>query len=217
MRTGSAYKENLLRMRLSWQARLAKDQKDLSILVTGGAGFIGSHTCVELIQRGYSVVIVDDLSNSSQIAVDRIRKICGIDADDAQLRFYKQNILDREALDASSPKTTLTPSSTSPASRAVGESVQKPLGAAEQHRRHAGALCDVARNAWREEHRVLQQRNRCAASRFIPITEVPKHGCTSPYRMDQSMLRRVLTDLYVGDSRWNKSCCCVTSQPHRRA
>ena len=79
---------------------LAKDQKDLSILVTGGAGFIGSHTCVELIQRGYSVVIVDDLSNSSQIAVDRIRKICGIDADDAQLRFYKQNILDREALDA---------------------------------------------------------------------------------------------------------------------
>ena len=53
---------------------LAKDQKDLSILVTGGAGFIGSHTCVELIQRGYSVVIVDDLSNSSQIAVDRIRK-----------------------------------------------------------------------------------------------------------------------------------------------
>ena len=75
---------------------LAKDQKDLSILVTGGAGFIGSHTCVELIQRGYSVVIVDDLSNSSQIAVDRIRKICGIDADDAQLRFYKQNILDRE-------------------------------------------------------------------------------------------------------------------------
>ena len=106
---------------------LAKDQKDLSILVTGGAGFIGSHTCVELIQRGYSVVIVDDLSNSSQIAVDRIRKICGIDADDAQLRFYKQNILDREALDAIFAENDVDAIIHFAGFKAVGESVQKPL------------------------------------------------------------------------------------------
>ena len=106
---------------------LAKDHKDLSILVTGGAGFIGSHTCVELIQRGYSVVIVDDLSNSSQIAVDRIRKICGIDADDAQLRFYKQNILDREALDAIFAENDVDAIIHFAGFKAVGESVQKPL------------------------------------------------------------------------------------------
>ena len=72
----------------------------MAILVTSGTGFIGSHTCVELLQKGYRVVIVDDLSNSSALAVDRVRAIAGLAADDARLTFYEANILDREALDA---------------------------------------------------------------------------------------------------------------------
>ena len=116
------------------------------LLVTGGAGFIGSHTCVELIQRGYSVVIVDDLSNSSQIAVDRIRKICGIDADDAQLRFYKQNILDREALDAIFAENDVDAIIHFAGFKAVGESVQKPLEYYWNNIAGTLVLCDVARN-----------------------------------------------------------------------
>ena len=86
------------------------------------------------------MVIVDDLSNSSQIAVDRIRKICGIDADDAQLRFYKQNILDREALDAIFAENDVDASSTLPASRQLAKACRSAGVLLEQHRRHAGAV-----------------------------------------------------------------------------
>ncbi len=67
---------------------LAKDHADICVLVTGGAGFIGSHTCVELLDQGYHVVVVDDLSNSSELALDRVRQITGLAANDDRLKFY---------------------------------------------------------------------------------------------------------------------------------
>ena len=79
---------------------LAKDHADICVLVTGGAGFIGSHTCVELLDQGYHVVVVDDLSNSSELALDRVRQITGLAANDDRLKFYEANILDRAALDS---------------------------------------------------------------------------------------------------------------------
>lgn len=183
---------------------LAKDQKDLSILVTGGAGFIGSHTCVELIQRGYSVVIVDDLSNSSQVAVDRIRKICGIDADDAQLRFYKQNILDREALDAIFAENDVDAIIHFAGFKAVGESVQKPLEYYWNNIAGTLVLCDVARNHGVKNIVFSSSATVYGEPEFIPITEeCPKHDCTNPYGWTKSMLEQVLTDLYVGDNEWN--------------
>ena len=183
---------------------LAKDQKDLSILVTGGAGFIGSHTCVELIQRGYSVVIVDDLSNSSQIAVDRIRKICGIGADDTQLRFYKQNILDREALDAIFAENDVDAIIHFAGFKAVGESVQKPLEYYWNNIAGTLVLCDVARNHGVKNIVFSSSATVYGEPEFIPITEeCPKHDCTNPYGWTKSMLEQVLTDLYVGDNEWN--------------
>ena len=76
---------------------LANEPRDITVLVTGGAGFIGSHTCVVLLEQGYSVDIVDDLSNSSEKAVDRIKSITG--ADDTRISFYEADILDRAALE----------------------------------------------------------------------------------------------------------------------
>ena len=78
---------------------LAKDHADICVLVTGGAGFIGSHTCVELLEQGYRVVVVDDLSNSSELALDRVRQITALAANDDPLKFYEANILVRPALD----------------------------------------------------------------------------------------------------------------------
>ena len=191
---------------------LAKDQKDLSILVTGGAGFIGSHTCVELIQRGYSVVIVDDLSNSSQIAVDRIRKICGIDADDAQLRFYRQNILDREALDAIFAENDVDAIIHFAGFKAVGESVQKPLEYYWNNIAGTLVLCDVARNHGVKNIVFSSSATVYGEPEFIPITEeCPKHDCTNPYGWTKSMLEQVLTDLYVGEM-----CIRDSSPPARR-
>ena len=77
---------------------LAKSPTELTILVTGGAGFIGSHTCVELLAKGFNVVIVDDLSNSSEVAVERVRKIAGVGAD--RCAFHEANVLDRDAMEA---------------------------------------------------------------------------------------------------------------------
>ena len=183
---------------------LAKDQKDLSILVTGGAGFIGSHTCVELIQRGYSVVIVDDLSNSSQIAVDRIRKICGIDADDAQLRFYRQNILDREALDAIFAENDVDAIIHFAGFKAVGESVQKPLEYYWNNIAGTLVLCEVAREHGCKNIVFSSSATVYGEPEFVPITEsCPKHDATNPYGWTKSMLEQILSDLYTGDNEWN--------------
>ena len=75
----------------------ALDPKDTCVLVTGGAGFIGSHTVVQLLEGGYQVVVVDDLSNSSAVAIDRVKTIVGNEAA-KNLTFYEANVLDRDAM-----------------------------------------------------------------------------------------------------------------------
>ncbi|MFR7649874.1 MAG: SDR family NAD(P)-dependent oxidoreductase [Eggerthella lenta] len=106
---------------------LAKDHADICVLVTGGAGFIGSHTCVELLDQGYHVVVVDDLSNSSELALDRVRQITGLAANDDRLKFYEANILDRAALDRVFSENDVDAIIHFAGFKAVGESVQKPL------------------------------------------------------------------------------------------
>ena len=104
---------------------LAKDHADICVLVTGGAGFIGSHTCVELLDQGYHVVVVDDLSNSSELALDRVRQITGLAANDDRLKFYEANILDRAALDRVFSENDVDAIIHFAGFKAVGESVPK--------------------------------------------------------------------------------------------
>ncbi len=183
---------------------LAKEQSELTILVTGGAGFIGSHTCIELIQSGYRVVIVDDLSNSSEVAVERIRTICGISADDSQLRFYKANILDRDALNSIFEENDIDAIIHFAGFKAVGESVQKPLEYYWNNIAGTLVLCDVARAHDVKNIVFSSSATVYGEPEFIPITEdCPKHDCTNPYGWTKSMLEQVLSDLYVGDNEWN--------------
>ena len=181
---------------------LAKDPQDITVLVTGGAGFIGSHTCVELLEQGYNVVIVDDLSNSSEKAVDRIKAITG--ADDARIVFYEADILDREALDRVFSENDIAAIIHFAGFKAVGESVQKPLEYYWNNIAGTLVLCEVAR-----EHDVKNIVFSSSATvygdpEFIPITEdCPKHQATNPYGQTKSMLEQILTDLYIGDNEWN--------------
>ena len=124
---------------------LAKDHADICVLVTGGAGFIGSHTCVELLEQGYRVVVVDDLSNSSELALDRVRQITGLAANDDRLKFYEANILDRAALDRVFSENDVDAIIHFAGFKAVGESVQKPLEYYWNNFAGTLALCDVAR------------------------------------------------------------------------
>lgn len=183
---------------------LAKSAHETTVLVTGGAGFIGSHTVVELLERGYRVVILDDLSNSSPVAVDRIRRIAGLDADDPQLVFVQASILDRDALERVFSEYPIDAIIHFAGFKAVGESVQKPLEYYWNNVAGTLVLLDVARN-----HGVKNIVFSSSATVYgdpaeVPLTEdAPKLPATNPYGQTKSMLEQVMTDMWVGDSEWN--------------
>ena len=112
----------------------------MAILVTGGAGYIGSHTCIELIHAGYEVVVVDNLVNSSEEAVKRVEKITG-----AKVPFYQVDILDAQALGEVFEKENIDSVIHFAGLKAVGESVQKPLEYYHNNITGTLILCDVMR------------------------------------------------------------------------
>ena len=181
---------------------LAKEPRDITVLVTGGAGFIGSHTCVELLEQGYSVVIVDDLSNSSEKAVDRIKSITG--ADDTRISFYEADILDRAALERIFSENNIAAIIHFAGFKAVGESVQKPLEYYWNNIAGTLVLCEVAREHGCKNFVFSSSATVYGDPEFIPITEdCPKHQATNPYGQTKSMLEQILTDLHIGDNEWN--------------
>ena len=173
---------------------LAKAPQETCVLVTGGAGFIGSHTVVELLNKGYSVVVYDDLSNSSEVALDRVRTITGVQDD--RLRFIEANILDRDAMTKAFDENDIDVIIHFAGFKAVGESVQKPLEYYWNNIAGTLVLCDVAR-----EHGC--KNIVFSSSATVYAEDCPKHNATNPYGQTKSMLEQILTDLYIGDDEWN--------------
>ena len=185
---------------------LAKDPQDITVLVTGGAGFIGSHTVVELLARGYNVVIVDDLSNSSEVAVERVRSIACLDAeaDRDRLVFYQASILDRAALEIIFSSHDVDVIIHFAGFKAVGESVVKPLEYYWNNIAGTLVLLEVARAHDCKNIVFSSSATVYGEPEFVPITEsCPKHDATNPYGQTKSMLEQILTDMYVGDNEWN--------------
>lgn len=180
---------------------LAKPVTETTILVTGGAGFIGSHTCVELLNAGYNAVIVDDLSNSSEEAVRRVRQITG--TDESRLAFVKASILDRAALEEIFSTYSIDAIIHFAGFKAVGESVAKPLEYYWNNIAGTLVLCDVARAHGCKNIVFSSSATVYGEPEFIPITEdCPKHTPTNPYGQTKSMLEQILSDLYVSDNEW---------------
>lgn len=181
---------------------LAKELSETTILVTGGAGYIGSHTCVELLNLGYKVVVVDDLSNSSKVALDRVQTITECTAD--ALKFYEANILDSNALETIFSENNIDAIIHFAGFKAVGESVAKPLEYYWNNIAGTLTLCNVARNHDVKNIIFSSSATVYGDPEFVPITEnCPKHEATNPYGQTKSMLERILTDLYIGDNEWN--------------
>ncbi len=181
---------------------LATAHSNLTILVTGGAGFIGSHTCIELLEQGYNVVIVDNLSNSSNIAVDRIRELSG--ASDEQLVFYELDILDREGLENVFSQHSIDAIIHFAGFKAVGESTKKPLEYYWNNVAGSLVLFDVARVHGVKNVIFSSSATVYGDPEIIPITEAcPLHEATNPYGETKAMLERILTDFYRADSEWN--------------
>lgn len=171
----------------------------MAILVTGGAGYIGSHTVVELQEAGYDVVVVDNLSNSSAESLQRVEKITG-----KPVTFYKTDILDREGLEEVFSKESIDCCIHFAGLKAVGESVQKPWEYYYNNISGTLILLDVMR-----KHNVKNIIFSSSATvygnpAFIPITEeCPKGQITNPYGQTKGMLEQILTDMQKADTEWN--------------
>lgn len=171
----------------------------MRILVTGGAGYIGSHTCIELLEQGHEVVVVDNLCNSSRVSLERVEGITG-----KTVTFYEADLLDRDALDAIFDNEKIDAVIHFAGLKAVGESVAKPLEYYHNNITGTLILCDVMR-----EHKVKNIIFSSSATvygdpAFVPITEeCPKGAITNPYGQTKGMLEQILTDLHTADPEWS--------------
>ena len=170
----------------------------MAILVTGGAGYIGSHTCVELLNEGYDVIVVDNLCNSCKEALDRVQEITG-----KTLKFYEVDILDREGLTKVFEAEQIDSVIHFAGLKAVGESVAKPLEYYQNNITGTLVLCDVMRRHGVKSIVFSSSATVYGTPAFVPITEeCPKGICTNPYGWTKSMLEQILTDLHTADPEW---------------
>lgn len=171
----------------------------MSVLVTGGAGFIGSHTCVELINAGYDIVVVDNLYNSCMEAVRRVEKITG-----SNVKFYEVDLLEKEKLDEIFKKEKIDSVIHFAGYKAVGESVRKPIEYYYNNIAGTLILLDVMRDNGCKSIVFSSSATVYGDPAFVPITEdCPTGGVTNPYGQTKYMIEQILQDVYVSDNEWN--------------
>ena len=171
----------------------------MKILVTGGAGYIGSHTCVELLNEGYEVVIMDNLYNANIKAVERIEQITG-----KKVTFYQTDMLDREGVKAIFDNEKIDAVIHFAGLKAVGESVVKPIEYYTNNMSGTLILCDEMRNHGVKNIIFSSSATVYGSPAEIPITEnCPKGTATNPYGWTKWMLEQVLTDIHTADPEWN--------------
>lgn len=171
----------------------------MNILVTGGAGYIGTHTCVELLQAGYTVVVIDSLCNASEQAIHKVEELTG-----KQIVFYNGNIADESLLDRVFRQHEIECCIHFAGLKAVGESVEQPW---EYYDNNISGTLSLLR-VMRQYHVKNMIFSSSAAvygnPAMIPITEkCPKGICTNPYGWTKSMLEQILMDIYHADKEWN--------------
>ena len=181
----------------------ALDPKDTCVLVTGGAGFIGSHTVVQLLEGGYQVVIVDDLSNSSAVAVDRVKTIVGDEAA-KNLTFYEANVLDCDAMNKIFDTHQIDRVIHFAGFKAVGESVSKPVEYYHNNIENTLVLIDVMRNHGCKSIIFSSSSTVYGDPDNPPVTEEdPKKPATNPYGWTKWMIEQILMDVHTADPEWD--------------
>ncbi len=170
----------------------------MAILVTGGAGYIGSHTCVELLNAGYKVIVVDNLSNSCETSLARVQEITG-----KELEFFKVDLLDKEALNFVFGKYDIEAVIHFAGLKAVGESCEIPLKYYQNNITGTLNLCEIMK-----KHEVKNLVFSSSATVYgepksVPVYEDFPLSATNPYGRSKLFIEEILQDLYKSDSSWN--------------
>lgn len=169
------------------------------VLITGGAGYIGSHTALELLNTGYEVVVYDNLSNSSKESLKRVEELTG-----KSVKFYEGDVLDAEKLTEMFKAEGIDAVIHCAALKAVGESVRKPLEYYRNNINGTLTLMDVMRNVGVKNIVFSSSATVYGSPEVMPITEdCPKGQCTNPYGWTKSMMEQIMTDLQKADPEWN--------------
>ena len=171
----------------------------MAILVTGGAGYIGSHTCVELLNAGYEVVVVDNLSNSKLESLSRVKEITG-----KEITFYQVDILDREGLEKVFTENTIEAVIHFAGLKAVGESVQIPLHYYHNNITGTLILCEVMKDGVKKMV-FSSSATVYGMPESVPISENFPLGATNPYGRTKLMIEEILRDLHFSDPNWSIS------------
>ena len=169
------------------------------ILVTGGAGYIGTHTCVELLNKGEEVVVLDNFSNSNPQALENVKRITGKD-----LKFYQGDMIDRNILEKIFTENEIEAVIDFAAYKAVGESVQKPV---EYYTNNVSTVLVLLDEMKKHNVKTLVFSSSATVygdPEVVPITEECKvGGTTNPYGTSKLMVEQILKDLYKSDNEWN--------------
>ncbi|MCI6486499.1 MAG: UDP-glucose 4-epimerase GalE [Clostridiales bacterium] len=170
----------------------------MNVLVTGGAGYIGSHTCVELLQRDMGVVVVDNLVNSSPRAIERVEQITGKHVD-----FYVKDVRDREAMNAIFDKHRIDCVIHFAGLKAVGESVAMPLEYYDNNLFSTVTLCEVMRDHGVKNIVFSSSATVYSGDNEMPLREASRTGmCTNPYGWTKYMSEQILRDTAKSDNDW---------------
>ena len=171
----------------------------MAVLVTGGAGYIGSHTCVELINAGVDVVIVDNFYNCKKSSISRIRALV-----DRDFKYYECDIRDREGMDAIFKKEKIESVIHFAGLKAVGESVHKPIEYFDNNVNGTLVLLDVMRKHDCKKIVFSSSATVYGMNNVSPLTEdMTVGGVTNPYGRTKYMIECILQDLFVSDSEWS--------------
>ena len=169
------------------------------ILVTGGAGYIGSHACVELLNAGYEIVVVDNFCNSSDESIKRVREITG-----KSITLYENDICDEKALDNIFKIENIAAVIHFAGLKAVGESVKEPIKYYQTNINGTIILCRIMKKHGVKNIIFSSSATIYGEPEFIPITEECKKGiCTNPYGWSKWIIEQILTDIHTADPSWN--------------
>ena len=170
----------------------------MAILVTGGAGYIGSHTCIELLNNDYEIIVVDNLSNSSVESINRVQELTG-----KQFKFYKEDLVNYEALNKIFEENTIEAVIHFAGLKAVGESVAKPLTYYHNNIISTLVLCEVMQKRNVKKMIFSSSATVYGIPEISPITEEFPLSATNPYGQTKLMIEQIMRDVAFADTEWS--------------